>query len=102
MLGLDSTLKSAPRGFGEYYTRRERRLVALTEGWINTAVDHVPCGTGGNLTLRIEDSGLGFDYQQHLPELVANTVYNGRGVPLVRSLCQELVYSGKENTVQAV
>ncbi len=102
LLQLDSALKSTPQGFGDYYTAREQRLAALEEGGITIAMAHASCGTGGELTLQIEDSGSGFDHHQHEQELTDNTTYCGRGIPLVRSLCKELVYHDQGSCVRAV
>ncbi|HEY7494574.1 MAG TPA: fused response regulator/phosphatase [Candidatus Tectomicrobia bacterium] len=102
LLGLDSTLKHTPQGFSAYYTMREQRLAILDEGWIKVAVTHMPQETGGKLVLRVEDSGPGFDYQRQALHLPHNTTRSGRGLPLVRSLCQELVYHGTGNCVEAI
>jgi anti-sigma regulatory factor (Ser/Thr protein kinase) len=102
LLRLDSTLKHTPQGFGEYYAARDKRLAALRQGRITIAVAHTPRHTGGQLTLRIEDSGPGFDYHRLLPDLTHNTTHSGRGIPLVRALCQALVYHGRGNCVEAV
>jgi two-component system, HptB-dependent secretion and biofilm response regulator len=102
LLGLDSALKHTPQGFVAYYIARERSLAALEHGWINIALTHTAMGTAGQLTLRIEDSGPGFEYQRCQPDLAANRTHSGRGIPLVRALCQALTYHGAGNCVEAV
>jgi len=102
LLGLDSGLKHTPQGFVAYYTAREQRLAALEHGWITISLAHTAIGTAGQLTLRVEDRGPGFAYQRCQPDLVANTTHSGRGIPLVRALCQALTYHGTGNCVEAV
>ena len=50
----------------------------------------------------IEVGGPGFDYQKILPSLGENITLGGRGIPLLRSLCKELVYQGRGNRVEGV
>jgi len=102
LLGLDSRLKQTPQGFMAYYMAREQRLAALDRGWIHITLTHTAIDTAGQLTLRIQDSGPGFDYHSSLPALAENLSHGGRGIPLVRALCQELIYSGAGNCVEAV
>jgi len=102
LLGLDSGLKHHPQGFVTYYTARAQSLAALAHGWINIVLSHTAVGSTGQLTLRIEDSGPGFNYQACLPELTANQGYSGRGILMVRALCKELTYHGEGNCVEAV
>lgn len=102
LLQLDSSLKVSPGGFGEYYQRRAERLEQLDQGWIRFDLEHVPTDSGGSLTIRIDDSGTGFDYSRKSADLAENLAYHGRGIPLVKSLCQSLTYLGKGNQVEAV
>jgi anti-sigma regulatory factor (Ser/Thr protein kinase) len=102
LLGLDSGLKHMPQGFVAYCTAREQRLAALECGWINIALTHTVMGTAGQLTVRIEDSGPGFDDQRCPADLAANTTLSGRGIPLVRALCKALTYHGAGNCAEAV
>jgi CheY-like chemotaxis protein len=102
LLDLDSGLKHTPQGFVAYYTAREQSLAALEYGWIKIGLTHKAMGAAGQLTLHIEDSGPGFDYQRCWPDLTANTTHSGRGIPLVRALCQALTYYGAGNCVEAV
>ncbi|WP_455210165.1 ATP-binding SpoIIE family protein phosphatase [Kaarinaea lacus] len=101
ILELDSKMKRAPDGFMQYYQTRTERL-AQREGWIKINVDHSPMEQGGILTIRIADSGKGFAYDESNLELADCTGYSGRGIPLLRKLCDEIYYSGNGNTVTAV
>lgn len=102
LLKLDSTMKSTAHGFMEYYEKRQINLANLQEGQIRIVFEHTPMASGGKLTVRVEDSGEGFDHQKTLPSLEVNTSASGRGLPLVRSLCQEFSCFGKGNIVEAV
>src|SRR5712691_12253430 len=102
LLGLDSGLKHHPQGFVAYYNARAQSLAALAHGWINIVLSHTAVGSTGQLTIRLEDSGPGFNYHAYRPELTENNVYSGRGIPMVRALCKELTYSGVGNCVEAV
>ena len=102
LLGLDSALKSTPQGFVAYYTAREKNLAALEDGWVKIALTHTALGATGQLTLRVEDSGPGFDYHAYSPELATNTTCSGRGIPLLWALCKALTYYGAGNCAEAV
>lgn len=102
LLGLDSAIKSGPGGFGQYYSDKERRLAELAKGTIKVQLTHVANGEGGRLTLRVEDSGPGFDFNKQLAGLAENQGVHGRGVMMIRSVCESLRYTGAGNIVEAV
>lgn len=102
VIGLDSKLKSDPSGFAEYYQRREAALDQLSDGFVKFTFEHQPTGDGGRLRLNVEDSGKGFSYSN---ELIKNSCDNdglhGRGITLIRDLCQHIHYVGSGNEVEA-
>ncbi len=106
VLKLDSALKSSPEGFAHYYAEREKRLMALREGRVRIELTHLPLDPGGRLTIRLEDSGEGFDYdavcRNSISNLADNSGFAGRGIPLLKSLCQSLRYEASGNSVEAV
>jgi len=102
VIGLDSALKKTSNGFSEYYRLRQENLSMLDKGWIKIFLDHRPLNTGGELIIRVEDSGKGFEWRDIPLDPVRITAYSGRGIHLVRSLCQELRYEGCGNRVYAV
>ncbi len=102
VLQLDSTLKNSVEGFGAYYEKREQTLTSLESGWIKIELVQEYTGSTGSLTIRVEDSGAGFDHTSERPGLSENTRPWARGIPLVRSLCREVVYRGNGNLVEAV
>jgi CheY-like chemotaxis protein len=100
VLGLDSSLKSSARGFQEYYRERERRLRILSDGWVKVSLSHRPTEQGGEVVIRVRDSGTGFDHRR-IAEHPGHDLPYGRGIPLVRSLTAGLTYLGPGNTAEA-
>ena len=102
LLNLDSAMKSTSHGFMEYYNKRQDNLENLQEGQIKIICEHIPLDNGGKLLIRMEDTGAGFDYRKALPRLRENMAPSGRGIPMVRSLCEDVTYFDKGNIVEAV
>ncbi|MBF0425484.1 MAG: fused response regulator/phosphatase [Magnetococcales bacterium] len=101
LLRLDTRTKETPEGFLRYYAQREERLAALTEGEIEVILTHTPHPDGGELRIRIADSGPGFDPNNVQSFLEGNLHHGGRGIALVRSLCTDLIYHGNANIAEA-
>lgn len=101
LLGLDSSLKSSPTGFAEYYAEREKLLRELDDGEISVSIKHTPNNGGGMFTIVIKDSGPGFDLGMLRVNINENTGFSGRGMPLIRSMSDDLSYNevGNEATV---
>ncbi len=97
VLDLNSSLKSDPTGFGDYFEARESRLASLDSGYVifNLSVEQEP--RRRSILLRIEDSGQGFDFDNHIPLPNSETALSGRGILLIRDLCESLEYHGKGN-----
>jgi CheY-like chemotaxis protein len=102
VLGLNSLRKKTAEGFAEYYRERETRLANLKQGFINFRISHAPHETGGELVIRLEDSGPGFDFNSSTPALDENRGNSGRGIQLLRSMCQRVTYFGEGNIVEVV
>lgn len=108
VLRLDSALKLTGVGFGEYYRQRKSKLAELEEGQINLGIEHWPRKVGGKLTIRVEDSGPGFDYNSLFRSGTGsdtghdtdNGAFSGRGIPLVQQLVTRLEYFGTGNVVE--
>lgn len=103
LLGLESSLKSGPEGFVRYFQARAVALAALKSGWVRIELNHEPDGDRGMLTIRVEDSGSGFDVAafERRQGAEKNEAYSGRGIGLVRRLCGEARYNGRGNAVEA-
>lgn len=100
LLQLDSSWKRDADGFARYYSERNRRLRALSEGWIRVELDHRPRVDGGRLIIRVSDSGPGF----RIGQLTLKDGYAGRGLGLVQALTETLGFneSGNQVTVEFV
>lgn len=102
LLGLNSSMKVSAEGFAEYYTLRGQRLQKLEDAYIKIKLQHEPIEAGGCLIISVEDSGKGFDYQQHAKDLATNTTFCGRGESIIRQLCSDYYYSGIGNCAHAI
>jgi len=102
VLNLSGNLKKSPEGFAEYYTQREKLLSKITDGFVHIYVAYSSNIEGGSLTLRVEDSGSGFDYNARQGKILSTTGYSGRGIGIVEKLCKTVRYYGSGNKVEAV
>ncbi len=92
MLGRWSGLKSDANGFAQYFTDRESKLLSLKTGFVQFDLS---CRQGDgfrDITIRIEDSGVGFDYKNYRPPKSNESALSGRGIVLVNAFCQSLTY----------
>ena len=103
LLGLDSSLKNPPLGFEQYIEIRAERLAALSTGEIRIDIRQQGDPLGNSLQVQVSDSGLGFDIGQLSPRTEQNipALYHGRGLDLVRSLCDHLEFHPPGNSVKA-
>ena len=97
VLGLDSNLKTDPDGFQTYFQTRESRLASLDSGYVifNLSVEQEI--STRSILLRIEDSGKGFDFEDLGTSTLTETDLSGRGIMLIRDLCESLEFHGKGN-----
>jgi CheY-like chemotaxis protein len=103
LLGLDSATKSWIGGFELYMQQRAERLAKLREGRIDLSFLLHQDESRAVLDISVNDSGPGFDYGHRLQDESALSEANehvfGRGIALVKSLCEQIVYSGAGNKV---
>lgn len=100
VLKLDSSMKSTPQGYMDFYQEKQKRLDQMQEGNIQVSLSHeLNDKGGGTLNLHLMDSGEGYDYE-HISEKKNN--YSGRGLELISSLCTEMRILGKGNSVVAI
>ena len=97
VLKLDSSLKA--HDFETYLDARDQRLAHPGNGSVSVEVDCAYAGDTGKLELHVEDSGAGFDPSQVRPP-AENAAY-GRGIHLVRNVCESLEYKGAGNRALA-
>ncbi|WP_299593540.1 ATP-binding SpoIIE family protein phosphatase [uncultured Microbulbifer sp.] len=96
VLELDSSIKATDDGFVRYYDLMAERRGQLTEGWVRISLSCREGEAGGELTLEVEDSGVGF------PEVREHTgVYAGRGLNLLHTICDEVHYHPGSSRVEA-
>lgn len=101
VLGLDSTLKRSAAGFQEYYEQRAVQLESI-QGYVRFEFECDARQAVGSLTIRVTDSGQGFDFQQCVSgDSDENMGYYGRGLGLLTDLCHEVKHEGLGNTVCA-
>ncbi|MDB6144637.1 MAG: response regulator receiver protein [Pseudomonas sp.] len=93
VLSLDSRLKRDASGFAQYYRERNLRLSRLENGYVRLHLQIVPVGQGGRLTIRVEDSGAGFDVERVLAASAGDRELSGRGLDLVRKLSRHCHWS---------
>jgi two-component system, HptB-dependent secretion and biofilm response regulator len=104
VLGLESSIKSTPAGFAEYYRLRREKLEAITLASIRFELQHEVKEGGGILTITVLDSGAGFVMHNEDDFPVAQEEkrrYYGRGLTLVASICDSVTVIEPGNKVQA-
>jgi len=101
VLGLNSAEKSSVSGFSAYYAQRAKALDELVKGHVRFEFACIGDTNGGSLSIRVIDSGPGFDYAG-IASRANDGSYHGRGLTLLRSLCSSLNYRGCGNEVEAV
>ncbi len=99
VLEIDGNLRATPVGFSEYFQLRTERLAKLVDGSIQMQFSHRPSPKGGALEIIISDSGAGFVRKKAVG--AGPGLFGGRGIGLVESLCEELIYEGRGNVVRA-
>ena len=100
VLGLDSSLKDSPDGFYQYYAERESRLNQLDSGYIHISFHIHSNIQPETISIRIEDSGEGFDIANTLEEIHNGEGLCGRGILLVGELCRRVQYHPPGNQVE--
>ncbi|WP_310504396.1 fused response regulator/phosphatase [Pseudomonas sp. JAI111] len=93
VLGLDSSLKRDAAGFARYYQQRNERLDELRDGYVRVHLQIAPHGEGGQLIIRVEDSGEGFDVARVMERPIDGGRLSGRGVSLIRQLSRNASWS---------
>ena len=95
ILGLDKNICDGEQGFTGYYMQREKALAELEQGFVEMHVRHKPEKDGGVFVIRIIDSGSGFNFEKML-----SGNKDGKGIDLVRSLCDRIEYQQNGNVVE--
>lgn len=103
LLNLDSNMKHSEDGMMDYYQLREERLHALNTGEIHISIGIRHTQAPHIMHIRIHNSGKGFDYRalNKQSSALESEQLHGRGVSLVKGLCEQLTYSDEGRTVEA-
>lgn len=101
VLGLESSLKASPEGFGEYYSERNTRLENLEDGevFVQISVEYLD-NDDSRIRIRFTDTGKGFDFEAVNARDSDDDEASGRGIMLMRSLCESVTYSNRGRTVE--
>jgi two-component system, HptB-dependent secretion and biofilm response regulator len=102
ILGLDSGIKDGKDGFTHYFTEREKRLDSLDNGYVRISVRSYPTPDGGEMIIKVEDSGPGFDFSHLKCDSSDISRLSGRGIQLLGELCRSVTYLDPGNQVEAV
>lgn len=92
VLLLDSSLKRDAEGFARYYQERQRRLDALTAGFVSIDLEIRSEGGKGYLRISVRDSGPGFDVQQALNAQHGAERLGGRGLRMIHQLSERFYW----------
>lgn len=101
VLKLNSALKQHEDGMGRYYDERTARLAGLKEGQIEIGLERIQSNFGDWLKIRMCDSGGGFDFAALEHGGGETLVRHGRGISLLRGICDILEYGGNGSEVVA-
>lgn len=102
VLQLDSSMKKTADGFSVFYKERSQRLDALDQGFIRFDLDYQGDDQGGELLIRVTDSGSGFNLKKQQALIPEKNSYSGRGLHLIYSICKTVRYIGNGNQVEVV
>jgi two-component system, HptB-dependent secretion and biofilm response regulator len=99
LLLLDSAVKDTEDGFFTYFSQRNSKLDELSEGSVTISIVYAPANK--NLMITVTDSGLGFDMTKlQLSDDLSKSY--GRGIALVRQLCESVEFSNEGRTVKVI
>nr|WP_295402946.1 fused response regulator/phosphatase [uncultured Thiocystis sp.] len=102
ILKLDSSLKSTPDGFDAYYRQREQRLAGGCRGRVTLSLRYEPGEDGDCVRIQVTDTGDGFS-EREVFELAPDPMRPwGRGIAMVRDLCDSVTYRGNGSRVEAI
>jgi CheY-like chemotaxis protein/anti-sigma regulatory factor (Ser/Thr protein kinase) len=103
VLGLESSIKEGLDGFATYYQLRGERLEQIEAGFVNVGISYKGEEGAGRLKITVEDSGEGFDYQSFMRQVKKDgEAYSGRGILLLKSICESVEYSAGGSYVEVV
>jgi two-component system, HptB-dependent secretion and biofilm response regulator len=102
VLGLESLVKLEPDGFQRYMQLRQSRLAALKEGGIHLRIAGLMRDGRPMLSIVVKDTGAGFDHVSAMAHIAKLDAPYGRGIPLLKRVCEEVEYRGCGNEVEVL
>ena len=102
VLGLESLIKLEPDGFQRYMQLRQTRLAALEDGSIDVRIAGLERDGRPMLSIVVKDSGAGFDHVAAMAHDAKLDAPYGRGLPLLKRVCEEIEYRGRGNEVEVL
>jgi anti-sigma regulatory factor (Ser/Thr protein kinase) len=101
ILRLSSNEKADAAGFLRYYQARAQGLSRLKAGEIRMSLRVTSRGGNRMARVRVEDSGPGLRPENRTPGAPEEGTLSGRGLAMVKSLCQRLTFSDAGAVVEA-
>ena len=101
LLNLDSNIKKGINGFSNYILQRQEQLAKLHSGTVTLQLLHSPSKDGGNLDIFVRDTGNGFDVEGLETSLSDSAKYHGRGLFMVKNICEFVKFNESGNQVHA-
>jgi anti-sigma regulatory factor (Ser/Thr protein kinase) len=102
LLKLYSRVKVETDGFQRYLQLRQEVLATLTGANVEVRIAAAEGGPTPKLKIQVKDTGAGFDYGRVLELPADSTLPFGRGIPLVKRLCDKLEYRAGGNEVEVL
>ncbi|HEV7803632.1 MAG TPA: SpoIIE family protein phosphatase, partial [Burkholderiales bacterium] len=102
VLALDSLIKLEADGFQRYVTLRQQKLAALTTGAIDVRITAIDRNERPMLSIVVKDTGSGFDFRRALDGPRQGDAPFGRGIPLLKRVCEQVEYRGCGNEVEVL
>ncbi|MFP4244566.1 MAG: SpoIIE family protein phosphatase [Ectothiorhodospira sp.] len=102
ILKLHSPMKADPQGFSRYYQQRTQRLEAGPRGRVEIHIAYEPETPTGRFRICVTDTGNGFDADRWRPVSQDPARPWGRGIALVRSLCESVAFDRGGSRVEAI
>ncbi|MEM7165789.1 MAG: SpoIIE family protein phosphatase [Planctomycetota bacterium] len=93
LLDLDSKLKEQAAGFVRFYEERAARLAKLEQGEVEISLRQEDFTEEAKFTVSVRDTGSGFDTGDSGSQLEDSNKHSGRGLALIRRLCDGLAYN---------
>lgn len=99
VLELPSTIKSGEKGFIEYYAQRSQRLENKDSGEITISITHQLLERGGELDIRVKDSGRGFHYSE---EVMGMDKSYGRGLSIIKQISESMTFTDQGRCINVI